>query len=435
MSNTQKRLPMWTLAAWALSTVFASPAAWAAAGDPLGPEMRVDSGAGSGVGQISGVARDGVGDVVVVWERTGSAAPGVYARLYAPGGTPKGAEFAVPLADGYPAVAMDSAGDFVVTSSSFNTQKLTYSIQAQRYHASGAPNGAAIAVASYAKLGEFVDIAPAPVAMDAGGDFVVVWNQATATELGAESSLVDLSVNTNAIHARRYAASGTAKGAAFLVAADLPDVAPLSGPLQSSLPVVAVDADGALVSAWINFKLESNTVEFKRYDLNGKAQDLVQHANTSSMKLPSNVAVGSDAAGNFTIAWAELDGVPGTPDYIWARRYSSSGAALGSTFALGTSSSAVFQSPAIGMQPDGDFVVAWGQLGQVDGSALIEAQRCSSGGVLQGTNFQVNSIAPGYQRQPGVAMDGYGDFAVVWAQGAELGNGYDGVYLRLYSGQ
>ncbi|MDB5978741.1 MAG: hypothetical protein JWR07_5501, partial [Nevskia sp.] len=34
-----------------------------------------------------------------------------------------------------------------------------------------------------------------------------------------------------------------------------------------------------------------------------------------------------------------------------------------------------------------------------------------------------------------VGVDGYGDFAIAWAQGNQLGNGYDGIYMRLYSGR
>ncbi|MDB5977363.1 MAG: hypothetical protein JWR07_4123, partial [Nevskia sp.] len=158
------------LAIVALTTAFTPAASYAAAGDPLGPDFRVDSAAGTGV-MAPSVARDGIGDIVVVWERSGSANPGIYARLYGADGTPKAAEFKTPLADGYPVVAMDVAGDFVVTTSSYDTAGKKYRIQAQRYAASGLSRGSVIDVATYLKLGEFIANIPAPVAMDADGNF------------------------------------------------------------------------------------------------------------------------------------------------------------------------------------------------------------------------------------------------------------------------
>src|SRR3546814_8547761 len=70
---------------------------------------------------------------------------------YGADGSTQGVEFAVPLADGIPAVAMAPAGDFVVSSSSYDAVAGRYRIQFQLYAADGSTRGAATEVASYSK--------------------------------------------------------------------------------------------------------------------------------------------------------------------------------------------------------------------------------------------------------------------------------------------
>src|SRR3546814_19646070 len=65
----------------ALTATVLPMTAHAAAGDPLGPDFRVDSGTGTGV-LSPAMARDSIGNGVVVWERLGSSAPGIHARRY-----------------------------------------------------------------------------------------------------------------------------------------------------------------------------------------------------------------------------------------------------------------------------------------------------------------------------------------------------------------
>src|SRR5262245_50183707 len=63
---------------------------------------------------------------------------------------------------------------------------------------------------------------------------------------------------------------------------------------------------------------------------------------------------------------------------------------------------------------DGDFVIVWASRNQ-DGDELgIFGQRYNAAGVPQGIEFQVNSITTARQHNPAVAMDADGDFVVAW---------------------
>src|SRR5207244_229479 len=71
----------------------------------------------------------------------------------------------------YPAVAADSAGDFVVVWSSYGQDGYERGVFGQRFTSTGASAGTEFQVNSYTTSAQ---MSPA-VAADAAGDFVVVW--------------------------------------------------------------------------------------------------------------------------------------------------------------------------------------------------------------------------------------------------------------------
>lgn len=94
--------------------------------------------------------------------------------------SPAGTEFRVNTYvtndQNYPAVAMDTDGDFVVTWESWaqkdNSSANQWDIYAQRYNAAGVAQGGEFHVNTFYFTSSQADSA---VAMDADGDFVVVW--------------------------------------------------------------------------------------------------------------------------------------------------------------------------------------------------------------------------------------------------------------------
>ncbi len=111
---------------------------FASSGIPLGPESRVNTYTTSFPSGPS-VAADSAGNFVVVWNSRGDGSyDGVFGQRYASSGAPDGPEFRVNTytisSQGYPSVAADSAGNFVVVwDSYFNQDGSGFGVFGQRY--------------------------------------------------------------------------------------------------------------------------------------------------------------------------------------------------------------------------------------------------------------------------------------------------------------
>jgi hypothetical protein len=127
------------------------------------------------------LAMDPAGNFVVVWHSSTQDGDnrGVFGQRYDAAGTPQGVEFRVNsyttnLQD-YPAVAMDAAGNFVVVWESISQDGDNYGVFGQRFTAAGVPRGTEFRVNTYTTNIQFEPI----VASDAHGNFVVVWSSFT----------------------------------------------------------------------------------------------------------------------------------------------------------------------------------------------------------------------------------------------------------------
>ncbi|MCZ7583136.1 MAG: hypothetical protein M5R36_07250 [Deltaproteobacteria bacterium] len=169
-----------------------SPPAFWDGGQTLGFEYRINEYT-PGAQSDPAVAAE-AGDVVVVWSSAGQDGDGsgVYARRYNGVDIPLGGEFLVhESADGsqtQPAVDQDADGNFVVAWK--ESLGGVVSIRARAFNADGTPAGASFAVAGGAGLA----VDSPSVAVDADGDFVVVWTQSSGGPSG--------------VYAQRYDAAG-----------------------------------------------------------------------------------------------------------------------------------------------------------------------------------------------------------------------------------
>jgi hypothetical protein len=150
---------------------------FASSGVPLGSEFSVSTYITGGQPNPS-VAVDPSGNIVVVWGGPDGPVPaffGVFGRRYANSGVPLGAVFrvntATTLDQEYPDVAVDASGNFVVVWRSFLQDQSAFGTYGQRYESSGVPLGAEFRVNTYTTDNQWNP----SVAADASGDFVVVW--------------------------------------------------------------------------------------------------------------------------------------------------------------------------------------------------------------------------------------------------------------------
>ncbi len=357
---------------------------------------------------------DLAGDFVVTWlSAEGGSQEGVDAQRFNAAGVAQGSAFLVNTyttgGQEQNAVAMDAAGDFVVTWLSPQNGD-GYFIYGQRYNASGVAEGSEFQ-ANTDTTGNEENPA---VAMDATGDFVVAWD--------SPSSLVG-------VYTRRYdnmpsEASAAALGSEFRVNTYTTN--------PQSLGRIAADAAGDYVVVWGSYEDgDSSGVYGQRYSAAGVPQGSEFRINTYTTGNQYAAVVAMDSAGDFVVAWnSPQDG----SDYgVYAQRYNPLGVPQGSEFRVNTYTSGNQAFPSIAMDSAGDFVVSWNSYGEDGSNDGVYAQRYNSGGVPQGSEFQVNTYTAGSQAASAVAMDAAGDFVIVFQSGSNQDGSGTGIYARGYN--
>jgi len=184
--------------------------------------------------------------------------------------------------------------------------------------------------------------------------------------------------------------------------------------------VVVVNTDGQAGRL-----VEGFTYEVETIPLGGEFR-----VNTETFSDQRGPSVGMDAAGNFVIVWQSSlqDGDDDDGDGIYAQRFAADGTPQGTEFRVNSFIYDDQYSPSVGMDADGNFVVAWVSNNQDGGWADIYAQRYAADGTPLGGEFRVNpSVSDRYttKSSPSVGRNATGDFLIAWQ------SGYD-IYARRY---
>ncbi|MEL6769686.1 MAG: T9SS type A sorting domain-containing protein [Bacteroidota bacterium] len=253
----------------------------------------------------------------------------------------------------------------------------------------------------------------ASVGMDADGDFVVAWTRFVEEDYDV------------GVYAQRFAADGSAQGSEFLVNTFTEG--------DQFGPSMAVDTDGDFVVAWTsrNQDGDGNSIYAQRFASDGSAQGSEFRVNTFTTGNQSAPSVAVDGKGDFVVAWASRD-QDGDAYGVYAQRYAADGVPQNEEFQVNTSTAGDQFGPSVAADTNGDFVVAWQSSGQDGDEFGIFAQRYAADGTPQGNEFQVNTFTTGDQFGTSVAIDGDGDFVIVWQSQDQDGDN-DGVYARRYA--
>lgn len=366
------------------------------------------------------VAMDSSGDYVVAWHSNNQDGSGwgIYAQRFSAVGVAQGTEFRVNTTTAgdqtYPAIAMDSAGDFVITWTSSGQDGSGTGIYAQRYNAAGVAQGGEFRVNTFTTN----DQSSPSVAMDASGDFVITWVSYAQVQspYGAIYS----------IYAQRYNAAGVAQGSEFKVNS--------TEPSQNYSPAVAMDATGNFVITWSNTIFDNLRdpfmhIEAKRYNASGV---VVQDQFDVTSGFPhghQNPQIAMNASGQFAITWWGVGDDIYTDEGVAARLFDANGNVIGNPISVNTFIVGNQSYPHVATTTNGNFVITWQSNGQ-DGSGFgISAQQYNSTGAPIGSETRVNTTTAGDQAAPAVAMDAAGDLVVVWHGPDTTGNG---VYSQLF---
>jgi hypothetical protein len=381
------------------------------------------------------VAAEANGDFVVIWQSqsspgTDTSSYSIQGQRYRANGNKLGAQFQVnsytTSYQNHASVASDSDGDFVVawvSTGSAGTDTSAYSIQGQRYSASGTAQGLQFQVNTYTTSYQN----DPRIGIDSDGDFVVVWWSAGSSGGDTDSF---------SIQGQRYAANGTPQGTEFQVNTYTTG--------QQTYPDVASDAAGNFVVVWpsagsAGTDTSGSSIQARRYAANGTPQGAEFQVNTYTTGSQFYPGVAVNGSGAFVVVW-QSEGSFGNDSAgtsIQGQRYAANGTAQGGQFQVNTYTTNYQVDANVAIDASGDFVVVWdgyGSVGNDNDNGSIHARRFAANGTPEGDEFQVNTYTTSGQFRHGVAADVDRNFVVVWSSNGSFGNdtSFNSIQLQLY---
>jgi hypothetical protein len=392
-------------------------------------------GASSGTIVSAKVAMDSAGDFVEVWSAPAAAANtyDIFARLYDAFGNARGGAIQVndpsqpATSYGPPAIAtaMDAAGDFVVAWDNpvFNpvTNLTTNLVEARTFNALGQDTRGQFDVSTSGSLQS--------VAMDAAGDFVVVWTGAmpssnSSTSLGIQEQLyaadrTPLKSFTVATTSSSFTANSFTSTSVWNVQAAMNARGDFVVGYRMSTLTVTYQTNGLGYLLSPSFSSASQLMA-QEYDSQGTAGQLVTLASSVSSYTPFVLGIdGQDRL--IAVSQAASSGLSG-------QRFDAAGNALGSPFQVNTDGQTAI-SPALAVADSGAFAVAW--VGFVMGPSSMSSSLCPSScsvPVLYARRFDVNGTGEPQQLQvqslsqysgsfsnPSLAFNAAGGLVVGWS--------------------
>ena len=206
-------------------------------------------------------------------------------------------------------------------------------------------------------------------------------------------------------------------------------------PDRQKVPAIAMDSDGDFVIAWGSDGQDGSLfgVYAQRYNSAGQPQGNEFRVNSFTTGTQSSPSIAMDADGGFVVAWNSSNSQDGSGYGVYAQRYNGAGVPQGSEFRVNTYTTGDQKSPAVAIDADGDFVIAWQSIDQ-DGSFWgVYAQRFNADGVAQAGEFRVNTFTTSGQENASVGMSIDGDFVIGWTSGGEQDGSSAGVYAQRYN--
>jgi hypothetical protein len=170
-----------------------------------------------------------------------------------------------------------------------------------------------------------------------------------------------------------------------------------------------MDASGQFVVAW---EFNNEEILARRFDSSGNALGGQFTVNNTTAGSQANPALAVNLDGSFVVAWSGPDG---SNNGIFARRFDNSGAAIDANdLAVNTTTLGTQSNPSVGVDSaGGSFVVVW-QGPDAAGSGVF-ARRYDGESMSFDGEIPVNTTTAGNDIRPGVSMDANGNFVVVWA--------------------
>ncbi len=334
---------------------------------------------------------------------------GIYAQMYDDTGAAIGAEFLVNTttvgAQTNPSVAVHDAG-FIVTWES--TDGLSGGVFAKTYDNTGA-----VVTAQFQVNSNSAGLQRRPdVAADNGGAFVICFEDQPVVPMGPYNVLCG-----------RYNAAAQAQGqltANFETDGD------------QQLPSVGRTSAGSFVVAWQGPNaVDSSQIDVYMRGFDNLGGELIAETlvNVTTLGNQSQPSIAVNASGEFVIAWTS-DNVDGSSTAVMGRRYDTAGAPLGGEFTVNTYTTGAQNNPAVGINADGDSIVAWVSANQDGNLTGVYAQRYDQAGVGVGAEFRVNTVTTFFQEEPDITLRTSDEPIVAYSSGSATDRD---VFLRRFN--
>jgi len=182
--------------------------------------------------------------------------------------------------------------------------------------------------------------------------------------------------------------------------------------LNQGQPAIAATPSGGLVAVWLDERNGTADIRWRLFGADGGPLAASEQVNEDPIRRVSEESprVAVDGAGNFTVTWS--DSRNGDAD-VFVRQFDASGTPLGASLVVNDDAGEEVQGyPDIACDALGNFVVVWEDS---RGDAAIYAQRFGSSGAPLGSNFRVDVPAEfAFTSRPAVGMSPNGAFTIAW---------------------
>lgn len=163
-------------------------------------------------------------------------------------------------------------------------------------------------------------------------------------------------------------------------------------------------------------------------DENG-ASLVKERVNSTSQQMQSAPAVASDSLGNTVVVWEGRG--EGDQHGIFFQRYAPDGSRVGTETRVNVTTGGVQREPTIAFDTNGGFAISWSGVGAGDFSGIF-LRSYSSQGIAISDEVRVNANTDDHQTSPSMAIDEDGNLAVVWQSRHEDGSDW-GIFGQWYS--
>jgi len=233
------------------------------------------------------------------------------------------------------------------------------------------------------------------------------------------------------IFAQRFASDGSPAGVEFAVNS-------YTGGNEFYPSIAALSNDGFVVTWQGSHDGDASGVFARRFSSTGAAVGTEFQVNTYTSADQILPALTGGIAGDFTVVWASGSGFVGSDNDVFAQRYASDGSPLGAEFLVNAFTPGSQRVADIDVHPNGDFVIVYdagsfmGGYDQDGSYQGIFGRQFASSGTPVGAEFQVNTYTTGFQLVPSVASQGNGAFVVVWNSNLQDAEGV-GVFAQQFA--